>query len=153
MDTVVASSLIAKAPAALRSLPTAVPAAQPPQAAVLALGQLITFSQPLQVDLVVYRGDSGRFRVSVSDPVGAPLDVTAATWDCDIRTTEDAEPPMTSLDVNPVPGQPNTVEVVLDAATSADLANGVWDLEMTLNGEVQTLMKGKVTVQKDVSRS
>ena len=117
-----------------------------------ALDRSIVFSDPLLVDLVVYRGDSGRFRVHVTNPDGTPLDITTATWDCDIRAAEDTEPPMATLDVNPVAGQIDTVEVVLDAATSALLTDGVWDLEMTLNGEVQTLLKGKVVVVKDVSR-
>lgn len=111
----------------------------------------VVFSDPLPVNLYVYRGDSGRFRVSVTGPDGAPLDISTATWDCDIRSNYDAEPPIVTLDVNPVDA--NTVEVVLNTTMSALLVdNAVWDLEMTLNGEVQTLLSGIVHVHKDVSR-
>jgi hypothetical protein len=111
----------------------------------------IVLSDPLPVDLYVYRGDSGRFRVSVTDPAGGPLDISAATWDCDVRRDHDTETVIITLEVNPVDA--NTVEVVLDTLKSALLIDqSVWDLEMTLNGEVQTLMAGTVHVAKDVSR-
>lgn len=113
--------------------------------------QQVVFSDPLPVDLYVYRGDSGRFRVAVTDPAGNPLDISTATWDCDIRQSPDAADPLVSLDVNPVDA--NTIEVVLTPLMSALLVdNAVWDLEMTLDAEVQTLMAGAVHVHKDVSR-
>jgi hypothetical protein len=113
----------------------------------------ITFSQPLEADLCVYRGDSGRFRVNVTNPDGTELDISAATWDCDIRATVDAEPPICTLDVVPV--DINTVEVILTAENSRLLIvdTAVWDLEMTLGTEVQTLIRGVVNVTRDVSRT
>jgi len=128
-------------------------AQQTVQVSLQAAQQTIVFSQPTEVDLVVYRGDTGRFRVSVSNPDGSPLDVSMATWDCDIRASEDAEPPLASLNVYPVDGMTDTIEVQLNSTTSRSLTGGVWDLEMTLGGEVQTLLKGRVIVQKDVSRT
>ena len=111
----------------------------------------VVLSGPTEVDLYIYRGDSGRVLVHLNYPDGAPIDVSAATWDCDIRAAEDSNPPVASLDVVEVDA--NTVELILDAATSQTLTDGlVWDLEMRLGGEVQTLMKGHVHVQKDVSR-
>ena len=111
----------------------------------------IVISDPLPVDLYVYRGDSGRFRVSVTDADGGPLDISAATWDCDIRTAYDASPEIVTLEVTTIDA--STVEVVLDALSSSLLVDqSVWDLEMTLNGEVQTLLAGTVHVHKDVSR-
>ena len=112
----------------------------------------IIISDPLPVDIFVYRGDSGRFRVAVTDAVtGDPLDISGAAWDCDIRSAHDAQTVIVSLAVNPI--NANTVEVVLEPLASALLVDqSVWDLEMTLNGEVQTLMAGIVHVHKDVSR-
>ena len=111
----------------------------------------IKFSQPQALDLNIYRGDSGRFRVSVVDEAGAPYDISAAAWDCDIRPDADGAL-VTSLTVTPVDS--STIDVSLDAAQSAALeGDGVWDLEMTLNGEVTTLLAGRVTVTKDVSRA
>ena len=89
--------------------------------------------------------------MSVTTPDGDPLDISAATWDCDIRSTHDAQTVIVTLEVNEI--DPSTVEVVLDALKSALLVDqSVWDLQMTLNGEVQTLIAGVVHVHKDVSR-
>lgn len=114
----------------------------------------LSLSRPLRYDMCVYRGDSGAFRVTVTDSDGNPVNVSAATWDADIRERHD-ESELASLTVIPVPGQPSQVDVVLSAAASASLPVGgpwVWDLEMTLGGTVQTLIGGQVTVTADVSR-
>ena len=114
----------------------------------------ICFTQPEQLDLCVYRGDSGRLRVTITDADGVtPVDVSAATWDCDIRETVDGVQ-VGAMAVEPVEGTTNVVELVLTPTMSAALDNPpyVWDLEMQLNGEVTTLLAGNVTVTKDVSR-
>lgn len=114
----------------------------------------VCFTRPGVVDLCVYRGDSGRVRVRVTDTDALPVDVTTATWDCDFRTTEDDATVLCSPTVEPVVGTPNAVDIVLTAAMSAVLdADCVWDLEMTLSGQVVTLLAGKVLVTKDVSRA
>ena len=107
------------------------PYAAPGSPSTFAVGAPIVFSDPLEVDLIIYRGDSGRFRV-----------------------TEDATEVLATLDVTLVPGMTDTVEVVLTAEQSAAMSGvGVWDLEMTLGIEVQTLLVGAVVVRKDVSRA
>ena len=113
----------------------------------------VCFSKPGVVDLCVYRGDSGRVRVRVTDTLGQPVDVSTATWDCDFRSTEDDTVVLCSPDIEPVPGDTNAVDIVLTAECSASLDDDcVWDLEMTLHGEVTTILAGKVLVTKDVSR-
>ena len=74
----------------------------------------IVLSDPLPVDIYVYRGDSGRFRVAVTDLDGNPLDISTATWDCDVRRDHDTETVIVTLEVNPVDA--NTVEVVFGPA-------------------------------------
>lgn len=133
---------------------------------------VIALSDPAEVDIVGYRGDSGRFRVTVTKG-GAPLDVSAATWDADIRLAPDA-PVLATMTVTPVAGTTNAVDVVLPADQSAlitdtatvgtpnveagpvtSVVEAVWDLEMTeagTNGATTTLLRGKVTMTKDVSR-
>lgn len=113
----------------------------------------VVLSDPLQADLVVYRGDSGLFRVTVLDALGAPLDVSSAVWLCQIRTQADDPDPLTTLTVTPVAGDPSSVDVLFGSAMSATLsANAVWDLQMTLDSQVTTLLTGRVMVTKDVSR-
>jgi hypothetical protein len=114
----------------------------------------VCFTQPGSVDLCVYRGDSGRVRVRLTDPDGVPIDVSAATWDCDFRTTEDDATVLCSPTIEPVVGVPNAVDIVLSAVQSALLDQDcVWDLQMTRAGEVTTVLAGKVAVTKDVSRT
>lgn len=112
----------------------------------------VTLSAPLAVDLVVYQGDSGSFRVTITDDLGAPFDVSAATWLAQVRPIL-SDPPTTTLDVTPVVGDPSSVDVALSSTKSALITgNSVWDLQMTLAGEVTTLMGGAVRLTKDVSR-
>jgi hypothetical protein len=134
---------------------------------------VIALSDPAEVDIVGYRGDSGSFRVTVTQG-GAPLDVSAAVWDADIRLAPDA-PVLATMTVTPVVGTTNAVDVVLPAEQSAQITDtatvgtpttepgppttvveAVWDLEMTLgtdpNTTTTTLLRGKVTMTKDVSR-
>lgn len=114
----------------------------------------VCFTKPVKIDLCLYRGDSGRLRVEVNDDAGDPIDITTATWDCDIRAAHDDAAPLVTLAVEPVVGETNMVDLVLDAGDSETLdADGVWDLEMTLNGQVITLLYGDVFVTKDVSRA
>lgn len=135
---------------------------------------LIALSDPAEVDIVGYRGDSGTFRVTVTKG-GAPLDVSQASWDADIRLDADA-PVLATMTVTPVVGTTNAVDVTLPAEQSAAITDtatvgardpstepgvlttvveAVWDLEMTeagANGATTTLLRGKVTMTKDVSR-
>jgi len=114
----------------------------------------ITFGNPTVVDLNVYQGDSGRFKVTVKDALGAAIDVSGAQWDCDIRQNSSASPPMAVLTVTPVAGDVSSVTVILTGAESRKLiTSGVWDLEMTLAGEVITLVRGTVNVTPDISRT
>ena len=114
----------------------------------------VCFTKPGVVDLCVYRGDSGRVRVRITDTEGVPVDVSTATWDVDFRVSEDDPTVLCSPDVEPVAGEPNAVDIVLTAACSENLnEDGVWDMQMQLNGETTTILAGKLLVTKDVSRA
>lgn len=124
-----------------------------PFAAAASTGPLC-LTQPLIQDLCVYRGDSGRIKVTVTAAGGAQVDVSTATWDADIRATADTAEVLATFLVTPVPSEPASVYLDLSAAESAKLnTDGVYDLQMTLAGLVQTILAGKVVVTKDVSRS
>lgn len=119
-----------------------------------ASGPAICLTQPTEQDLCIYRGDSGRLKLTVSSG-GAPLNVSTATWDADIRLTEDDAAALASFTVTPVGGDTASVYIDLSAVASAALNvdEAVYDVQMTLGGTVQTLLRGKITVTKDVSRS
>ena len=113
----------------------------------------VCFTKPGVVDLCIYRGDSGRVRVRITDTEGTPVDVSTATWDCDIRAAEDDPVVLCSPTIEPVPGEPNAVDIVLSSACSAEINDdAVWDLQMVLNGQTMTILAGKVLLTKDVSR-
>ena len=118
----------------------------------------IQFSNPSRLDLGVYRGDTGTFRVTVTASDGVtPVNVSSATWDCDIRSTAETATAIGSMAVTPVVGQTNQVDVALPKIVSALLAVQadpyVWDLEMTLGAQVQTILRGTIAVTPDVSRA
>lgn len=110
-----------------------------------------TLSEPVSADLVIYRGDSGGFRVTVTADDGTPIDVSTASWLCQIRPAPDAGPPF-ALAVTPTVGDPSSVDVFLSADTSERLrGNGRWDLQMSVGDAVATLLAGTVRVTKDIS--
>jgi hypothetical protein len=120
----------------------------------------IYFTEPVKLDLHVYRGDSGRFRVNVTDADGVPVDVSAAQWTCQIRATpavgQPAPPPVANLVVVPDLQLHSQIEVQLPPNLSELLpVSAVWDLQMmVVNGpltSVTTLLAGKVITTLDVS--
>jgi hypothetical protein len=112
----------------------------------------VELSGPLEVDLEIYRGDTGRFRITVTQEDLSPVDLTGATWDADIRATASSPTIVTSFDVVPV--DESSVDVILDETNAELLTSGnfFYDVEMRLGGEVITLVAGKITVTQDVSR-
>lgn len=116
----------------------------------------IPLSGPVNVDLSVYRGDSGAFRITVTDSntPPQPIDISAATWDADIRATPPALDVITRFDVIPVVGDTSSVDVVLTHENSELLdADCVYDVEMRIGESVSTLMYGTIFVITDVSRT
>lgn len=115
---------------------------------------MVCFSDPSILDLCIYKGDTGTFRVTVAYSDGSAIDVSLATWNAEIRTPDGVL--VGDLVVTPVAGQPNQINVSIPSSVSNLLplppVIPVWDLEMTLSGQVQTLLAGTVTVTKDVSR-
>lgn len=107
---------------------------------------------PLRLDIALYRGDSGSFRVSVVDTENNPVDISAATWLSQIRAKQDDTAPMATFDVTPVDNY--SVDVILTPEQSAlIIKGGYWDLQMTLDAQVSTLLSGQVKLTKDVSRA
>lgn len=113
----------------------------------------LTLSKPLAVDLIVYRGDTGVFQITVANSDGSPHPLTGATWDADIRASADDPTVITSMIVTPAAGDSSSVDVTLTAAMSALItSSAVYDVEMTEGGVVTTLIAGAVQLTKDVSR-
>ena len=113
----------------------------------------LVLSQPMKVDLSIYKGDSGQFRITVSDNFGSPVDLTGATWDGDIRLKAADTTVITNFDITPVAGDPSSIDVKLPATKSELLISAcVYDIEMRRGEEVTTLIYGTIAVTQDVSR-
>lgn len=125
-----------------------------PSLAVSGTDGPITLSDPLDVDLIVYRGDTGVFRLTVANGDGSAHSVVDATWDADVRASADDTTVLTTMIVSPVPADPASVDVTLTAAMSALINDtAVYDVQMTQGGIVTTLVAGRVVLTKDVSRA
>ena len=110
-------------------------------------------AQPESLDLLMYRGDDGALRVTVTAPDGSPADVSGASWLCHVRAQADAAAILATLTVTPVPGDPSSVDVIVSDTISRNLPPAaVWDLQMTLGTTTQTLLAGSFKTSRDVSR-
>jgi hypothetical protein len=116
--------------------------------------QSITLSLPMKVDINVYQGDSGSFRITMTGPLGAPIDISGADWDGDIRVKTNDTNIVTGFDFVPVVDDTSSVDVILPADKSELLTASkyVYDIEMREAGSVTTLVYGSILVEQDVSR-
>jgi hypothetical protein len=113
----------------------------------------LTLSGPAKVDLSVYRGDTGQFRITVTDDQDNPVDVSAAAWEADIRLKATDPTVITNFDVQLVNGDTSSIDVLLSSDNSELLPTGcVYDVEMRVGSTVTTLIYGTITVTQDVSR-
>lgn len=108
----------------------------------------IALSGAERLDISLYRGDTGRFRITVAD-----TDVSEADWDADIRASADDDTVIGNFVITPVEGDENSVDVSITSELSEQLnSNCVYDIEMRLSGDVTTLVGGVITITRDVSR-
>ena len=110
---------------------------------------------PGKYDLTLYRGDSYEwtFKLWEDEAKLVPVDLTGAVAAAEIREKSGGTQVMA---LTCAITAPNIVDVALPATLWAGvlLAAGVWDLEVTfVDGEVRTMVAGKVTVTGDVTNS
>lgn len=113
----------------------------------------IILSSPKKVDIAVYQGDSGSFRITMTTPLGAPIDISGSEWDGDIRRKTTDLDPVTGFDFIPVVDDTSSVDVILPG-DKAKLLTGkyVYDIEMRVGDSVTTLISGQIVAEEDVSR-
>jgi hypothetical protein len=106
-------------------------------------------------DLCVYRGDTGYFMIVVTEAdMTTPIDITTATWQAAIKRSVDDLDVAGVFVVTAHPGEINVVDVTLFPVVSSTLDGVyVYDVEMTLDNKVTTLVAGTLTVDKDVTWS
>ncbi len=124
--------------------------------------------QPAQCDIQLYRGDYFEMTLRLREGVitgatyspGAYLDLTGWVPKAEIRATVDTTgAPMAAFTTEvldqTVPATLGAVHLFLPAATSGQLTAtaAVWDVQLTdPGGRVFTYLRGKVTIEKDVTR-
>jgi len=115
----------------------------------------ICLTDPVDQDLCVYRGDTGYFMIVVTEAdMTTPIDITTATWQAAIKRSVDDLDVAGVFVVTPHAGEINVVDVTLFPAVSSTLDGVyVYDVQMTLDNKVTTLVAGTLTVDKDVSWS
>jgi len=108
----------------------------------------------LTYPLRLYRGDSYRWRfVLWADPDrSVAVDLTGVVVGAEIRVSTGATP------IYPIViavTLPNTIDLSLSAAASVQVpAAAIWDLQLTYpSGDVQTIVRGAVSVTGDVTNS
>ena len=118
-------------------------------------GGELCLTDPVNQDLCVYRGDTGYFMIVVTEAdMTTPIDITTATWQAAIKRSVDDLDVAGVFVVTPHPGEINVVDVTLFPVVSSTLDGVyVYDVEMTLDGKVTTLVAGTLTVDKDVTWS
>jgi hypothetical protein len=111
-----------------------------------------------QVPLTVYRGDDHHWTFTLWTDAGqtVPYDLTGATAAGEVRA-KGGDPVIATLTCTVT--QPNTVDVDLPAAESANITKAgasVWDLELTFAGppvRVRTVIAGAVVSTDDITGS
>ena len=107
---------------------------------------------PATRDLTIYRGDDYAHTVTVTDEAGDPVDVSGSTWAAQFRR-HDRDETAVDFAIDATNAATGVIVHSLTAAQTADLpARGVYDLQRTTDGEVETYLAGDVTVTGDVTR-
>lgn len=111
----------------------------------------ITISQlPTAVNLILYAGDDFSMVCVVKYANGSPADLSGAVALSHIRQTADSPILLGEFMIN-VSG--NEIALDLSGDVSAQLPrNSVWDLEVTINDRVTTLVAGTITMTPEVTR-
>jgi hypothetical protein len=114
---------------------------------------------PGTYDIQIYQGDTFRVFFRLRDEGGTYIDLTGQIAKAQIRSNTDAPTVLaefsTSIPDQSVLANRGSVLLTLTSAqTSALTTGGVWDvqLQVTATGEVNTYLRGTVTVVKEVTR-
>lgn len=103
-----------------------------------------------------HRGDTFTHRVTMTEADGVTLmDVSDRTYAAQIRRTPASPDVIVALTVDMTEAADGVVILRLTSAQSAELParSLAWDLQETVDGEVDTILAGEFNVQADVTRS
>lgn len=112
------------------------------------------------LDLVLKRGDSNQFSVTVTDADGAVLDLTGYSYIAQVRRSADSVTVVGTFTVDSAQEATGELKLSLPVAVTQNLdttlpLGGVWDLQISSPDATPILTTthgGAVTVSDDVSR-
>lgn len=120
------------------------------------LGQATTVTAlPVQVDLVLYRGDDFYLDIAVTDSSNAALPMTGKTPAAQIKAADTDPAPLASFTCTVDTTTTNIIHLHLANADSALLPDAaVWDCQITddSSNDILTLVSGAITTSGDVTR-
>lgn len=112
---------------------------------------------PGTYDISLYQGDS-YYGPLITLPdlsgFGGPVDLTTATVTAQIRAKETAPDALATFGVDVVDAGARQIRLTLDAEDTAALVakKGVWDLQVAEDPWIGTVLKGAVTISREVTR-
>lgn len=114
---------------------------------------------PATQNIALYQGDTWKQTMHVygrnmDGSQGDPVDLTGATPTAQIRATESSP---IAIDITCAltdqGTDPGGIDMSLTAEETTQAVKGKWDLQLEWsNGDIQTLVKGSVTVTAEVTR-
>lgn len=116
----------------------------------------MAFFGPTATDICIVRGDSPVIPIVITDNAGAAIDVTGGTFILTVDPSD--EPTDASGNIFSVVGilsDPTNGRVTFQptiANTAVTPSGYFYDVEMTLNGSVRTILKGAFEIQQDISK-
>jgi hypothetical protein len=105
-------------------------------------------------DIEIYQGDTYSHEVRISDSDGDRINISGRVYSAQIRKIKTAESVLVSFTTEITEAANGVMNFSLSAAQTSDLPLGVfyYDLQEVNGVHVLTLMAGKATVKKEVTR-
>jgi len=108
-------------------------------------------------DITLFRNDSNVIRCTVLDEAGSIFNLHLATAKFSVRETEDSIALLTKITGNGITFHDETggiLDITIDAEDTAEMSDDyVYDIEVTKLGEVYTVVKAVLTIEKDVTHN
>jgi hypothetical protein len=108
-------------------------------------------------DLIIDQGATWKVNLLYKDPAGDPINLTGYTAQLQLRTSYDAASASLSLANGTgitITANTGNIAILATATQTNSLVAGdyVYDLEITLSGEVTRLIQGRAIVRPQVTR-
>jgi len=116
----------------------------------------MAFFGPTATDICVVRGDSPVIPIVINDSAGTAINVTGGVF---VLTVDPSDEPVDATAnvfsvvgvlSDPVNGKVTFQPTILNTAVTP--GGYFYDVEMTLNGSVRTILKGAFEIQQDISK-